>query len=60
MYKEKMINGLVWVDSTLHGQQIMVRMTKDEIGKSMSIQFANCMVQIPLEPIEKELKGVLR
>lgn len=50
------IDGIVFINdddkmSYLEGK-VVVRATKDSRGKSLSMQFGNIMIEIPVEPVE--------
>ena len=53
--------GIVYTD-TMVKKVITVRMTKDTRGKSMSLadEVGNIMLVIPIEPIENELKKIMK
>lgn len=38
--------------------KVTVRVTKDKAGKSISLQFYNVMIEIPVEPVEDMLDVV--
>ena len=52
-YREKTIKGMIFDIHKPFPQmgQVTVRMTSDKIGQSLSLQCANIMIEIPLEPV---------
>ena len=57
----KDINGLIFKDS-IQPTKITVRMSSDSIGKTLSLadEKENIMLVIPLEPIARDLKQILK
>ena len=57
----KDVNGILCNDF-MKKRKITVRITKDSKGKTISLadEKENVMLIIPLEPIEKDLKQILR
>lgn len=57
----KDVNGILCNDF-MQKRKITVRITKDSKGKTISLadEKENIMLIIPLEPIEKDLKQILR
>lgn len=57
----KDVNGILCNDF-MQKRKITVRITKDSKGKTISLadEKENVMLIIPLEPIEKDLKQILR
>ena len=57
----KDVNGILCNDF-MQKSKITVRITKDSKGKTISLadEKENVMLIIPLEPIEKDLKQILR
>lgn len=55
------VNGILCNDF-MQERKITVRITKDSKGKTISLadEKENVMLIIPLEPIEKDLKQILR
>lgn len=55
------VNGILCNDF-MQERKITVRITKDSKGKTLSLadEKENVMLIIPLEPIEKDLKQILR
>lgn len=52
-YREKTIKGMIFDIHKPFPQmgQVTVRMTSDKRGQSLSLQCANIMIEIPLEPV---------
>ena len=62
MTQLKDIEGLVFSGFLPRRTKITARMTKDKVGKSLSLadEKEGIMIEIPLEPIEKELREIVR
>ena len=57
-YREKQVEGMVAIWNarrvrTLRKIPVTVRMTSDKIGKSLSMQAGNVMIEIPLEQVKE-------
>lgn len=55
-YREKQVEGMVAVWNarripTFRKMPVTVRMTNDKVGKSLSLQTGNVMIEIPLEQV---------
>lgn len=55
-YREKQVEGMVAICNarripTLRKMPVTVRMTNDKVGKSLSLQAGNVMIEIPLEQV---------
>ena len=57
-YREKQVEGMVAVWNarrvpTFRKLSVTVRMTADKVGKSISLQAGNVMIEIPLEQVQE-------
>lgn len=57
-YREKDVDGMyaVWNArhiATVRKMPVTVRVTKDKVGKSLSLQAGNVMIEIPLEQVKE-------
>lgn len=55
-YREKQVEGMVAIWNarripTFRKMPVMIRMTNDKVGKSLSLQAGNVMIEIPLEQV---------
>lgn len=55
-YREKQVEGMVaiWKSARVpkfHQMPVTVRMTNDKVGKSLSLQAGNVLIEIPLEQV---------
>ena len=55
-YREKQVEGMVAIWNarripTFRKMPVTVRMTNDKVGKSLSLQAGNVMIEIPLEQV---------
>lgn len=55
-YREKQVDGMVAIWNarripTFRKMPVTVRMTNDKVGKSLSLQAGNVMIEIPLEQV---------
>lgn len=55
-YREKQVEGMVAIWNarripTFRKIPVTVRMTNDKVGKSLSLQAGNVMIEIPLEQV---------
>ena len=55
-YREKQVEGMVAIWNarripTFRKMPVTVRMTNDKVGKSLSLQAWNVMIEIPLEQV---------
>ena len=57
-YREKTIVGMIGNIRTgdMLSREVTVRMTSDKIGQSLSLQCANVLIEIPLEPVKNIIK----
>lgn len=58
MRKYKSVKGLITDTTNMKPMPgvVTLRVTSDKIGKSLSLQCANVMIQIPLEPVEDTIQ----
>ncbi len=56
---EKDVNGIIFDGNTMIHARLTVRGTADSKGKSLSIAYDNIMLEIPLEPIHKDIKKMM-
>lgn len=57
-YREKQVEGMVAIWNarrvpTFRKLPVTVRMTADKVGKSISLQAGNVMIEIPLEQVQE-------
>ena len=57
-YREKQVEGMVTIwnarrITTVQKMPVTVRMTNDKVGKSLSLQARNLMIEIPLEQVQE-------
>ncbi len=57
-YREKQVEGMVAIwnarrISTFRKMPVTVRMTNDKVGKSLSFQAGNVLIEIPLEQVQE-------
>lgn len=57
-YREKQVEGMVAIWNarripTFRKMPVMIRMTNDKIGASLSMQAGNVMIEIPLEKVQE-------
>lgn len=57
-YREKQVDGMVAIWNarripTFRKMPVTVRMTNDKVGKSLSLQAGNVMIEIPLEDVKE-------
>lgn len=57
-YREKDVFGMMANGVSIKPCQVVVRMTNDRIGQSLSLQAGNTMIQIPLEQVQDIIKVV--
>ena len=55
-YREKQVEGMVAIWNarripTFRKMPVTVRMTNDKVGKSLSLQAGNVLIEIPLEQV---------
>lgn len=57
-YREKTVKGMIFDIHRPFPQvgDVTIRMTSDRIGQSLSLQCANIMIEIPLEPVADIIK----
>lgn len=56
---EKDVNGIIFDGNTMAPSRLTVRGTADSKGKSLSIADDKIMLEIPLEPILKDIKKMM-